>query len=464
MIDDLVHPTAWLTAGGDDRLALDPVTGLNRYGRGPLPVPGLLAFGSATASTISSGAFEAANALRNELQLASQRLEAKALYTLCETTLAGSLRDSLGLPDVSIHFCPSGTDIHSDVQKALVGKSPASLLTLVTPSNETGSGIRSALDSPLVTSVDAFRALEGGNATYEFHLRERHGGIRADSAIEAELSALLDAAHDKAWACLLVVTDVSKTGLIGPCLATVMNLKARWPRLTILIDACQWRLSAEAICAYIAHGFMVAITGSKFMAGPSFSGALIVPPHLSRLSFSPTLSSQCNWGLLLRWAAALHELSRFQNLLTREVSEVCRKFAKTINARLARDSNFMPMEVAPLNRQALFGSLQAEPEYQTIFPFWLTPDRVPLDRADVHVAYDRLCRPRLGQAVHLGQAVCLDGGPPVLRLCLSAPLIVEACQSETGLRTLIDDALHTLDLTSLAAMEVSVKKPRRRVS
>ncbi len=56
-----------LIDGGDARLALDPQRGTNKYGCGPRPDPGLVAFGSSTASVISERGFAAAERLRRRL-------------------------------------------------------------------------------------------------------------------------------------------------------------------------------------------------------------------------------------------------------------------------------------------------------------------------------------------------------------------------------------------------------------
>jgi hypothetical protein len=34
--------------------------------------------------------------------------------------------------------------------------------------------------------------------------------------------------------------------------------------------------------AYLQHGLPVAVTGSKFLTGPAFSGALFVPPSAAQ--------------------------------------------------------------------------------------------------------------------------------------------------------------------------------------
>jgi hypothetical protein len=76
-----------LASGGDERLALDPVNGLNLYGHGPTPRPGDLAMGSSTASTISARAYRAlatshavlAERVRRDGDLAAYRTEVAAL-------------------------------------------------------------------------------------------------------------------------------------------------------------------------------------------------------------------------------------------------------------------------------------------------------------------------------------------------------------------------------------------------
>jgi hypothetical protein len=69
-----------LVDGGDGRLALDPFTGRNRYGCCPYPDAQLADFGSSTASIISQGAFEAAEALRSRLCEAEPRGPSGAAY------------------------------------------------------------------------------------------------------------------------------------------------------------------------------------------------------------------------------------------------------------------------------------------------------------------------------------------------------------------------------------------------
>jgi selenocysteine lyase/cysteine desulfurase len=85
-------------------------------------------------------------------------------------------------------------------------------------------------------------------------------------------------------------------------------------RVEVLIDACQFRIAPATLAAYLAQGFLVAITGSKFLGGPTFSGALLVPPQAAeRLSARlphPGLraySARAEWPPAWVAAAALTE-------------------------------------------------------------------------------------------------------------------------------------------------------------
>ena len=60
-----------LSSGGDERIALDSVTGLNRYGTASRPCPEDMYFSSSTATTISKRGFEPPRVFRR-LQLLSK--------------------------------------------------------------------------------------------------------------------------------------------------------------------------------------------------------------------------------------------------------------------------------------------------------------------------------------------------------------------------------------------------------
>ena len=52
--------------------------------------------------------------------------------------------------------------------------------------------------------------------------------------------------------------------------------------MAVILDAAQGRLSRRSIKAALELDYMVLIIGSKFYGGPTFSGALLVPPYTPR--------------------------------------------------------------------------------------------------------------------------------------------------------------------------------------
>jgi hypothetical protein len=299
-------------------------------------------------------------------------------------------------------------------------------------------------------------------------VREADGELRPDEAIAAELADRIESAIVAGGHCVLVATDVSKTGLIAPDLATVFALKRHFGgHLDILVDACQLRISPETLRAYLAQEWFVAITGSKFIAGPIFSGALIVPAALSAALKTAELPGPLgdysgsgdwpldwpsarllprrrNFGLLLRWQAALVELEALLSRHPLKLGWVIMRFADAIESRLKSDPRFLPIPSRRLDRSAL-GLTSGYDLTPTIFPFLLRRGAALVAAPEMTAIYQELAR----QGIRLGQPVALgvrDGQPiAALRLCLSAPLVTAACEDEQALVGLIADAMTALD-------------------
>ncbi len=484
-----------LVSGGDERLDCDPLSGLNMYGYGPAPRPEDLAFGSSTASTISAAAFAAVESYYADLM---REMEAGSLAAIYHREI-GRVRDDLlrllGLgqacePRIDAILATSGTDIHLFSAALLAGEEERALMTITLMGNETGSGVMTAsAGRHFMSRVSTARKvakgeeLRAGDATRNatIAVRNKDGSLRADREVEEELRGLIELARAAGLRCLLVVTDVSKTSLLAPSLATVMRLKKRFgPVLDVMIDACQVRLSAATIRAYLAHGFMVALTGSKFLAGPIFSGALLCPPQMSERFKSRILPAaladycgkaewpegwaardilpdRANLGLLLRWKAALFELGRFLDIPEDRVVAVFSAFADAVSDRLANDPAFEPLQSRPLDRRELWGtsSVLRWDEIPSVFSFYLRncTDGAMLTATEMAAVYKDLAVEGDGVAsVRLGQPVrCADFGDvpaSALRICLSAPLVVAASKSDEALAAMIAQAMLVLDRTA----------------
>jgi hypothetical protein len=477
---------ALLVSGGDARIVPDPVSGLSVYGCGPCPDPDLVALGSSTASVISRAGMAAADALRHTLLGQLQQMPAAELYALHAQQLRVELLAQCGLADaadadVGVVLAASGTDLHL---LAALWLRPQ--CTVLVASLETGSGVPAALQGRHFNrrtaggcAVAPGAPLDDGDPCCDLvslAVRDQHGALIDARVVDAACVASVERAAGAGRRVLLVVTDVSKTGLIAPSIDAALALKRRWPaQLDVLVDACQFRLAPPTLAAYLAHDCIVALTGSKFLAGPTFCGALLVPANVAaryrERPLAPSLGAYsnaadwpagwaarrslpdgANFGLLLRWQAALTELSGLRAIPAPAIAAFLRRFADAVRARLAADPCFDALPVSPLDRAALGCSRVWDGE-QTIFPFLvrrkILGEAVALSRLETERLHQQLRAPDQGQRrFQLGQPVpCAsrDGvALSALRLCVSAPMIVDAC-SGRGVDAVIADAIAALD-------------------
>jgi hypothetical protein len=307
--------------------------------------------------------------------------------------------------------------------------------------------------------------------------------------VDQDVIALVAAAASLGRRVLLVLMDVSKTGLISPSPGCALDLKQRFPdRVEVFVDACQLRLAPATLRAYLEADCMVAVTGSKFMTGPTFSGALLAPegvvqrmsahglprtlaPHTAKADWptdwpgSDALPDSANFGLVLRWRAALVEMAPFLALPGEQVRAFFEAFAMAAASRMDHDPAFERLSQRPLDR-AVLNAADSWDSVQTIHPFVLKGASGPIS-AEETLGVHRLMAMDLGgwaravgegqdrQAcarprIQLGQPVScgVRSGAPVsaLRLCASARLAVDALgHGGRGPQAVIDDALAALD-------------------
>ena len=400
-----IEALALLTSGGGDRVALDRGTGLNRYGCGPSPDGAISAFGSSTCSTISTAAFAAVERLTGRLAEEATRESESELYRQELGRIRGKLTGLLGLHDVAgvnTILSPSGTDLHRLALCLTAAGAASPPLVILPEPYDTGGGVVAALGGQ-VGPTAALRAAMMAPSLEATLLqpqimtapsRAADGRLRPAHQIDEEISAIAAAAARAGRKVLLVMMDVSKTGLISPSVACAQDLKQRFPeQVEVMVDACQLRLAPPTLAAYLRHDFLVAITGSKFMTGPAFSAALLVPEAaagrmqaarapraLADLCLqgelpegwrnAPELKARANFGLVLRWEAALEEMKRFSALPPAAVARFFGDFAATVSERLADDEAFEAVAVRPLERTGL-GAAPSWDRIQTIFPFML---------------------------------------------------------------------------------------------
>ncbi len=485
-----------LLSGGDARLSMDAVSGVNKYGCSSRPDPSMIAFGSSTGSTISARGFNASHELHQHLlqQVAGGRESALYRQELERLRLEFNQLCGIGKSDnIDTIFAASGTDLHLICGQLLSNSSPLRIIMM--DACETGSGVAPAMrgqhfsdHAALGGKVTPLETLAGAHPVevHSIGLRGRDGGKRLLSDIDAEVELLIAQALASKQRVLLIMIDLSKTGLIAPSPGYIANLRARHPeQVDILIDACQFRISAVTLQAYLKLGCMLTLTGSKFLTGPVFSGALLIPPNLApRLSnqklpasladysaqaewpehwqATEHLNNVCNWGLLLRLEAALAELRAFRALPEAQISEFLQRFASAMQQALQSSAHFLLMAETHLDRAPVVEGSSWD-QIPTIFPFLLlhAPGQ-PLTRAQTQQVYQQLQFPltdpaapanlaqlrcQLGQPVLCGQQFGIDVS--ALRMCASSRIIIDGCEhGAKSTQYVIQRALSVLEKTA----------------
>ncbi len=454
-----------LTSGGDARIALDAISGINQYGCRPFPDPAILAYGSSTASIISTQGYHHADQLRERLVVALKTESATIIYSHEIKRIREEFINLCELPQTTgMIFSASGTDIHSLVACYVGRENNLAPRIIMIEASETGKGVSAALNS---------HSHHEPNDVKPVTVRLDDGELRSITAIDQEVEALVTEALTANRRVLLIVTDQSKTGLITPSLSCVLNLHQRFQdKIDVLIDACQFRVAPPTLRAYLDLGFMVALTGSKFLTGPSFSGAILFKSELSTAleaanNTLKTPSQSTNFGLLLRWEVALQELKAFRAIPTEYIIGFIQDFTSAIHLRLQQDAFFEPLSVPKIDRSPMMVEHSWD-QLQTIFPFLLYhADRTLLSAEETLMVYQQLATPINNKYFNLPghHAVtenlrCQTGQPvacgsrngvtiSALRLCISSRLIVESVLEKNNRQKIIDDALSVLDKIAL---------------
>ena len=404
-----------LCSGGDERLLIDS-TGVNMYGCSPRPIhpSASIYLSSSTATPISNSAF---HHLIETMTILNQTEENDTVDERMEA-LRQELLDYAGIDsaDADIVFVPSGTD--ATLQAVFLAKlylpRPTTILTsLVLAVDEAASRVVAAASGcHFNTKNNRGEAVSKGSPISGLH---GIGGGKTVRCVELSnakcqdeklLEELVDSlVHDSEDVhVLLHAIDCSKLGNRTPSHSCLERIEQRHSQenLTILIDACQFRLSPKRFREHITLGRLVTITGSKFITGPPFSGAIIVPARFraqiqqasvnnymsnelaayttvsdwprSWTNVRSCLSNYCtgpcrsNIGQFLRWTAAIFELRRYLAV----PSEWREKFIVEAGAEIQAVIASVPDLLEPIEnatRSYLFDEYDDEFQHSTIFPF-----------------------------------------------------------------------------------------------
>lgn len=344
----------WMTRGGDARIVLDPDTALNRYHSAPYPRD-VLAFASSTANDLSADAMAF---LEAEFAGGASALESGDAYATYLDQLRSRISATYSLAEgTDIFFAPSGTDLEYVALLAVAGRKPNGIANLLLGADEVGSGcIHSAAgryfanETALVDGVKPGDGISGLPPIEmgDFPVRNTEGEAFDSETLVSQMKAAIGKALNDGRYPLVHVVHGSKTGLVLPHLDDIDLLIARFGSdVAFVVDACQARITTQAIHDYLARGIIVFLTGSKFMGGPPFSGFALLPAGMAnaaaplaagmatvfRSSEVPAgwagaqaLPDSGNPGLALRLSASLFELERFQKLSIERVARVVSAF------------------------------------------------------------------------------------------------------------------------------------------
>lgn len=495
-----------LVLGGDHRLAVDQNTQLNGYGCRPFPRPEAITFSSSTATSISKYAYDLVEKRR-------QQFISEAIENGVETAAAGLAQEvragichqlGIGSDLAEVIITASGTDSFLIAQglTRLISDSP--LVTLIVGVDESGSGVKLALqerhfadETALSYAVHKGQPLSTGNnqeRQIDIPVRDKFGDAVPIGVLDSQVRDLV-ITHAEAGSCVVVhAMNHSKLGYCGPSRTLLIELKQRFgPKVCVVVDACQMRLDREEIIEYLKYQMIVIVTGSKYFTGPPFSGAILIPEHIvhdiqeNGAKFDTGFNSYCaredlpkrlrtilrggsksfNLGSIFRWVAAISEMERYYAIppaiRVNAVSQFCARVEDILLA-----TPFIELHCQKTPPIMALGELSGR---RMIFPFFLHYNHDGARRVcsekqmhQIYILLNQDCSMLfpynnarefrlLAQMCHIGQPVPVmhrsGVSTAVLRISVGARIFSESFSKSTGtiVNTLIEDEFWQIGVT-----------------
>ena len=502
-----------LVAGGDTRLHVDARTGLNRYGVPPRPRPEAIHFSSSTASSISEYSFMFCDVLRRDLHSAvlhNGRKVCQLRAQLIDVFII-EIAKFLGVfGDVDGCLLASGTDAELvSVMLALAGGNEPLTNILVAP-DETGRNTVSAGRGQFFDIITANGVnVEVGKDIWperdieiiQIPIRGRDSTPRAPDEVDADVVASVEGAVSRGRRVLVHVLRGSKTGLSGPSDEAIFKIKnLSSERVDVVIDACQMRTSLQDLGRWLNEGCILQVTGSKYLTGPPFSGALLIPTHLRtrRMATSQLLrnapgvcrhddwtiqwrthlnqgldTEAASFGPIFRWFAALLEATLYVDVPETLKRYAFRRLQSTVRGRIEISPNLV-LDGSDQSQNETDLTTQSIVSFSVLIDGW-NRQRTRLDASgcqrlfqllntDVSNVLGPLSEPQRSLAmrqIHIGQPVTLmatNAADPItfLRFVIGARFFTIVGQAASGaleaaLESEIADALCAIKKLELIA-------------
>lgn len=491
---EVLQKTAYelMSLGGDHRITIDENIGFNIYGCKPYPAYSI-AYSSSTGSNISLPAYGYTKAYWSLVQTEIKKKpdEAKSILKREFGIIRQKMHDFYKIKsNIDIIFGPSGTDVEYIAMVLTDKVSKNGIHNIILGADEVGSGILDAAKgkyfselTPSNKKVKKGQLIEGFDpdriTTAFVSIRNQNGSVVSDSDLEENFEKEIEYGLTQGKKPLLHIIHSSKTGLILPEWSAFLKLRNKYgDKIDIVVDACQARISILSVNRYLSLGVMVLLTGSKFLSGPPFSGALVLPRSITErikdLKELPkglsTLFGEAefpkkwtvathtnytieNYGLLLRWQAALYEMNKIFRISNVRLKFVIDCFRENV-MKMVDDTSFLSvLKNSRVENKPEYIYDRSPFEKNTILTLCIkdTGKNGPKDIGDakiIHKAlYSDLSELNLENQDNI-DAVSIQLGQPVkissedatqnitLRIALSATQI-------SGLALLDDDLIHT---------------------
>jgi hypothetical protein len=421
-----------LTTGGDNRLLTSRQTSLNTYGCSPRPREWAITFSSSTGSSISEFAYLITEKTRQTLISKTLSDSQKHDYSTEYRPIREEISRLLKLekvPGTRIILTPSGTDAEFYALYLAMGKNPLPTTNILISSTEIGSGTAyAAKGQHFDTLTSTGNTVRKGEPLNDFpshlvdisflELHHDNGKLKSMDELDTSLEEMVQQPLLTGKQILIHLLDCSKTGLEGPGFEKIQQLQKKNPRqIHVVVDAAQMRIGNSALHRYLDTGFMVLISGSKFFTGPPFSGALLIPQAIGKQvhDYKPIpngladysslheldplfhhlaeqrLSSKVNYGLILRWHAAIWEMKAFNTVHAQDRYLTLSQFSSCVTKMIEDNPDLERVMIPPHFRakQELEQCWDQLPSIFTFVAYKRNPDKrsCPLDNDQAHFAY-----------------------------------------------------------------------------
>jgi len=236
-----------LRGGGDERIALDPLTQRDVYGCRDRPETDAALFASSTASSVSERGLAAAQI--GWLQLAAAQSGPSRGLPDWFDAIRGRILKYCGALSADCILAASGTDAELIAQALAAGRLRRPVTNIVLAPSETGRGVPTAADgrhfqnsAPVAAGIGAGARLAGWERAdirvETVEIRDLAGAPRAPSAVEGDVRTRVRAAIASGRGALVHLVDVSKSGRQVLGLEAAQGIAAEAPDRMVVIADC----------------------------------------------------------------------------------------------------------------------------------------------------------------------------------------------------------------------------------